>query len=87
VQAAAQAYFDKDVRDLDLAECALLAGLPQAPAIYNPLENLQAAKARQAVVLNLMVGQGFITAEQARMAKEEKLYLASHRSTSRRPIS
>jgi len=77
VQAAAQAYFDKDVRDLDLAECALLAGLPQAPAVYNPLENLQAAKERQAVVLELMIGQGFITAEQARLAKEEKLYLAS----------
>ncbi|MBN1139039.1 MAG: PBP1A family penicillin-binding protein, partial [Anaerolineae bacterium] len=77
VQAAAQAYFDKDVRDLDLAECALLAGLPQAPAYYNPLENLKATKARQAVVLDLMVKQGYITADQARMAKEEKLYLAS----------
>ena len=77
VQSAAQAYFDKDVRDLDLAECALLAGLPQAPTFYNPLENLQAANARQAVVLDLMVKQGFVTAEQARMAKEEKLYLAS----------
>ena len=77
VQAAAQAYFDKDVRDLDLAECALLAGLPQAPTYYNPLENLKAAKGRQAVVLDLMVKQGYITAEQARMAKDEKLYLAS----------
>lgn len=77
VQAAAQAYFDKDVRDLDLAECALLAGLPQSPFYYNPLENLKATKARQAVVLGLMVKQGYITAEQARLAKEEKLYLAS----------
>jgi 1A family penicillin-binding protein len=77
VEAAAQAYFDKPVRDLDLAECALLAGLPQAPAYYNPLENLQEAQARQAVVLGLMVKQGYITADQARRAGEEKLYFAS----------
>ena len=62
VEAAAQAYFAKSARDLDLAECALLAGLPQAPALYNPLEALDAAKARQAVVLDLMVKQDYVTA-------------------------
>jgi 1A family penicillin-binding protein len=77
IEAAAQAYFSKSVRDLDLAESALLAGLPQAPAYYNPLENLEAAKERQAVVLDLMVKQGFIDEEQARMAKMEKVYFAS----------
>jgi len=77
VEGAAQAYFDKHVRDLDLAECALLAGLPQAPSYYNPLENLPAALERQGVVLDLMVKQGAVTAEQARLAKEEKLYFAS----------
>jgi 1A family penicillin-binding protein len=77
VEAAAQAYFGKPVRDLDLAECALLAGLPQAPAYYNPLENLEGAKARQAVVLDLMAKQGHITDAQARLANEEKLYFAS----------
>ena len=76
VQAAAQAYFGKDVRDLDLAECALLAGLPQAPALYNPLENLDAAKARQAVVLDLMVEEGLLGADEARLAKAERLSLA-----------
>ena len=77
VEAAAQAYFGKPVRDVDLAEAALLAGLPQAPAYYNPLENLEGAKDRQAVVLDLMVKQGYITEEQARLAKKEKLYFAS----------
>ncbi len=77
VEAAAQAYFGKPVRDLDLAESALLAGLPQSPAYYNPLENLEGAKARQAVVLDLMVSQGYITQEQARQAKAEELYFAS----------
>ena len=77
VEAAAQAYFGKPVRDLDLAEATLLAGLPQAPAYYNPLENLEGARARQAVVLDLMVAQGYITGEQARLAREEELYYAS----------
>lgn len=77
VEAAAQAYFGKHAGDLDLAECALLAGLPQAPATYNPLENLEAARARQAIVLDLMVRQGYIDAEEARRAKQEKLYFAA----------
>ncbi len=76
VEAAAQTYFGKHVRDLDLAECALLAGLPQSPPLYNPFEHLEAAKERQAVVLRLMVEQGYISQEQARQAKEEKLYFA-----------
>jgi 1A family penicillin-binding protein len=76
-EAAAQTHFGKHVRDLDLAECALLAGLPQSPPMYNPFENLEAAKKRQAVVLGLMVEQGYITAEQARQAGQEKLYFAS----------
>ncbi len=76
VEAAAQTYFGKHVRDLDLAECALLAGLPQSPPLYNPFEHPEAARQRQAVVLGLMVEQGHITQEQARQAKEEKLYFA-----------
>ena len=77
VEAAAQAYFGKHVRDLDLAECAMLAGLPQAPAYYNPLENLEAAKERQGVVLDLMVREGYIRQEEANLARREKLYFAS----------
>jgi len=76
VEAAAQAYFGKHVRDLDLAECALLAGLPQAPARYNPLADLRAAQARQAVVLGLMVKRGYITPAEAEQAKAEPLHFA-----------
>jgi 1A family penicillin-binding protein len=76
VEAAAQTYFGKHVRDLDLAECAMLAGLPQSPPYHNPFENPENAKARQAVVLNLMVRQAYITADQARRAEEEKLTYA-----------
>jgi 1A family penicillin-binding protein len=77
VEAAAQTYFGKSVGELDLAECALLAGLPQSPATYNPLENPQAAKRRQAVVLELMVKNGYISEEEARLAKEEQLRFAA----------
>jgi len=76
VEAAAQAYFGKHVRDLDLAECALLAGLPQAPARYNPLADLRAAQARQAVVLGLMVRRGYLTPAAAEQARAEPLSLA-----------
>jgi len=75
--AAAQAYFGKSVRDLDLAECALLAGLPQAPALYNPLEHADAARKRQAVVLDLMVKQGYTSAANAELAKNEALAFAA----------
>jgi penicillin-binding protein 1C len=71
VESAAQTYFGKSARDLDLAEAALLAGLPQAPSAYDPLLYLDAAKARQRVVLDLMVKQGYLTADAARQAKDE----------------
>lgn len=77
VEAAAQAYFGKPARELDLAESALLAGLPQSPAAYNPLTNLAAAKERQRVVLGLMVKQGYITEEQAAEAERELLHFAA----------
>ena len=77
VEAAAQAYFGKSASELDLAECALLVGLPQSPVAYNPLENLEAAKTRQSVVLGLMASEGYITAEQAALAEAEPLYFAS----------
>lgn len=77
VEAAAQTYFGKPARELDLAECALLAGLPQSPATYNPLANLRAAKERQRVVLGLMVKQGYITEEQVAEAEGEVLHFAA----------
>ncbi|MBE2184919.1 MAG: PBP1A family penicillin-binding protein, partial [Anaerolineae bacterium] len=77
IQAAAGAYFGKDAADLSLAECALLAGLLQSPAVYDPLTNLEAAKDRQMVVLDLMAQTGAITAEQAGIARNEPLDFAA----------
>jgi penicillin-binding protein 1C len=77
VQAAARTYFNKEVRALDLAECAMVAGLTQLPGSHDPLTNPQAAKERQQVVLNLMVSTGFLTSEQAQAAFEEPLQFGS----------
>jgi membrane peptidoglycan carboxypeptidase len=59
-QAAAKTYFNKNVWNLDLPEAALLAGLPEAPSIYNPVDNLPAAKARMRYVLHLMYIHGYL---------------------------
>lgn len=77
IEAAARTYFSKHVGELDLSECALLAGLPQSPAAYDPLANLPAARERQAVVLDLMVKQGYVTSDDARLAKAESLHFAA----------
>lgn len=71
VQAAAQTYFQKDARELNLAEASLLAGLPQAPAIYDPFTNPEAALRRQEQVLRLMVETGGITPAEAEAAAKE----------------
>jgi 1A family penicillin-binding protein len=77
LEAAANTYFGKPASDLDLAECALLAGLPQAPSVYDPLIDPQAARARQAVVLELMHRQGYVDQEQLRLATAERLHFAA----------
>jgi len=77
VEDAAPTFFGKSARDLDLAEAALIAGLPQAPSLYDPLLYPEAARRRQAVVLDLMVKQGAASAEAARLAKDEPLQFTS----------
>ncbi|MDD2920795.1 MAG: transglycosylase domain-containing protein [Anaerolineales bacterium] len=64
IEAASQTYFGKPAADLLLPECALLAGLPQTPGVYNPFTNPDLALERQRVVLGLMEKNGFITTEQ-----------------------
>jgi penicillin-binding protein 1C len=71
VEAAAQSYFGKSATELNLAEASLLAALPQSPVELDPLTNLEGAKQRQWLVLNLMVSEGFINQSQA-----EEAYLA-----------
>ncbi len=61
VQSAAEHYFGKDVRDLTLAEAAMIAGLFKAPTKFSPNVNLPAARARAADVLSNMVEAGFLT--------------------------
>jgi len=73
IEAAAETYFDKSADQLSLAEAALLAGLPQAPALHDPYGNPDDAKARQGVVLDLMAEAGYITPVQAEAAKAEEL--------------
>lgn len=73
IAAAAEGYFGKEPKDLTLAESAVLAGLPQAPSTYNPIQNPQAAKARQLQVLDLMVKHGFIDQSTADLAATEDL--------------
>jgi penicillin-binding protein 1B len=73
---AAQAYFGKDVRQLNLAECALLAGIIQSPSRLNPFRHPERAIERRNVVLDSMVETGVITKEQAEAAKAEPLHLA-----------
>jgi len=79
VEAAAESYFGKQAKDLSLAESAMLAALPQAPAWNSPLTNPEQAKKRQAIVLDAMAREGYITPEQAFKAKNEKLRYASQR--------
>lgn len=75
VQTASHVYFGKDVKDLNLAQCAMLAGLPNSPNHYSPFHNLQAAKYRQGVVLDQMAKYGYISQEQANEAKAQDLGL------------
>lgn len=74
---ASQTYYRKSVEQLDVAEAAILAGLPKAPSDYSPIRNPQAAKDRQNYVLNRMRDVGFLTREQAQAEKERpvKVYL------------
>lgn len=62
---ATRGYFDKEVKDMDLYECTLLAGIPNAPSIYSPTKNPELARQRQAQVLNKMVKYNYLTQEDA----------------------
>lgn len=79
VQTASQGYFGKNVEELTLAECATLAGLPQAPSRYSPRTNPEAARERQLYVLNRMVEEGYITSAQAQEAARERIIVKAQR--------
>ncbi|UVW29122.1 penicillin-binding protein 1A [Massilia sp. H6] len=72
-QSAAQIYFGKDLRDISVAEAAMLAGLPKAPSAYNPVVNPTRAKTRQQYILQRMHALGYISDAQFNLAKVEPL--------------
>lgn len=73
VQAASRVYFNKKVIELNLAECALLAGLPRAPNRYSPFVDISNAYRRRSIVLNRMVKLGYISQEEAHQANYHPL--------------
>jgi len=84
VEMAARTYFNKSAKELDLAESAILAGIPRAPALYSPARDQEAAKNRQGIVLRRMVELGMINAAEADAAAKEKLRLAKATPSGRR---
>jgi penicillin-binding protein 1A len=72
--AAARVYFGKDLKDITLAEAAMLAGLPKAPSAYNPIVNPKRAKIRQQYILKRMYDVGYITKDQYDQAAAEELH-------------
>ncbi len=75
--AAAQVYFGKSLDEANLAEIAMLAGLPKAPSRYNPVANMTRAKQRQHYVLRRMLELGQIDAEQFKSAEEQQITVAA----------
>ncbi len=76
---AAQIYFNKHVRDITLAEAAILAGLPKAPSAFNPIVNPERARLRQEYILNNMLELGWITPAEHKAAWNEQLRYERYR--------
>src|SRR6266699_1428959 len=81
VEAAAQVYFGKSARDLNVAEAATLAALPKAPGTYNPRNHPDNAIRRRNAVLNLMRDQGFLSPEDVEFWKAYPLVLTTRRTS------
>ncbi|SET02877.1 penicillin-binding protein 1A [[Clostridium] aminophilum] len=75
VEAASRRYFGKDVSQLNLSECAVIAGITQNPARYNPITHPQDNASRREIVLSEMYRQGYITAQQRDEALEDDVYV------------
>ena len=75
--AASETYFGKPLQDISIAEAAMLAGLPKAPSAYNPISNPRRARIRQQYIIDRMVENGFISAQQGEAAKAEVIKIKS----------
>ncbi len=73
--AACETYFGKPLKNITIAEAAMLAGLPKAPSAYNPIKNPRRARIRQQYIIDRMLENGFITAIEAESAKREVLQI------------
>ena len=71
--AASETYFGKPLKEITIAEAAMLAGLPKAPSAYNPISNPKRARSRQLYIIERMLDNGFITAQEAEAAKKQEL--------------
>jgi len=86
VEAASQTYFGKRAKDLTLAESAFIAGLPEAPSVYSPFgARPDLGKQRQDEILNAMRDQGYITEEELKDAKKEKLTFSEFQNEIKAP--
>jgi penicillin-binding protein 1A len=83
IEAAAETYFHKPVKDLSLAEASFLAGMPKAPSRYNPFVNPVQLKERQKYVLNRMAEEQYITKEEAERAYREPVTFYKYKSPHR----
>ena len=81
--AASDAYFGKPLKEVTIAEAAMLAGLPKAPSAYNPISNPKRARTRQVHIIDRMQENGFITAAQAELAKNQELKVKTGAETTR----
>ncbi len=79
--AASEAYFGKPLKDITIAEAAMLAGLPKAPSAYNPITNPKRARSRQLYIIERMLENGFITAVEAETAKKQELKIRTGANT------
>lgn len=81
VQTAAQAYFNKQLKDLTLAECALIAGITQYPSRFDPYLNMEASVNKRNTVLSEMLRQGYISQAEHDKAIAEEVKLANTKET------
>jgi penicillin-binding protein 1A len=77
IETAAQRYFGKSAKDLDIAECATLVGIPKCPEKYNPYTNIENSIKRRNFVLNVMEKNGIITTEEKEKIQSQELHLSS----------
>lgn len=75
IQAASRTYFNKNIEDLTVAQCTMIAGLPQAPSFYNPKKHPERAKKRQEIVVDLMAENGYINKEVEKRVRNQMILM------------